>query len=761
MAEAASTSTATREDQTAAACTILSVKGMNCQGCVRNTSDAILKVPGVAGATVELEPGRALVRWQPGVSPDPGAVIAAVTGAGYQAALALEAAAAPTPERQSPLAGWRLNVVLGVLATVPLMAGEWLLDLGMARWFQWAGLILALPVQVLCGARFYRGAWNQLKAGKSNMDTLVALGSTTAFCYSLWALLSSGHRHVYFMEAAAIITLISVGHWLESLASARAASALRALLDLAPATARRLAEGGAEAEVPVASLREGDRVLLKPGDLVPTDGVVHEGQSAVDEAMLTGESAPVEKGPDARLYAGTVNQDGRLVMRVTGTGQATALAHIIALVQRAQTSRAEIQKLGDRVSSIFVPVVVLVAVAAACWWGFAFVQARGTAEWLSAFLWPVTLPSEALAVAAIHAAAVLIVACPCAMGLATPAAIMAGANAAARRGILIRDALAIEKTGRLTAVVFDKTGTLTEGRPAVAAVEDVRPPAERAVRLEAVAAALAGPSNHPSSRAVAGLEPAGAAIPFEAWQEVRGCGVQAQGGAGLWRLGSLKWLAECGVGIEPGEAFQKEWTARAATLLGLALDARLVGLLALRDGLKPHAREVVRRLLEQGKAVYLLTGDSAQTARAIAREAGIGEGNVFAEVRPGKKAEILGQLQRDGQRVAFVGDGINDAPALAQADLGMAVSRASDVAREAADLILLRSDIEAIPEALGLAQATLRTIKQNLFWAFFYNAAAVPLAALGFMSPVLCAAAMGVSDLVVIGNALRLRRWAP
>jgi Cu+-exporting ATPase len=281
------------------------------------------------------------------------------------------------------------------------------------------------------------------------------------------------------------------------------------------------------------------------------------------------------------------------------------------------------------------------------------------------------------------------------------------------------------------------------------------------VRLEAVAAALAGPSNHPSSRAVAGLEPAGAAIPFEAWQEVRGCGVQAQGGAGLWRLGSLKWLAECGVGIEPGEAFQKEWTARAATLLGLALDARLVGLLALRDGLKPHAREVVRRLLEQGKAVYLLTGDSAQTARAIAREAGIGEGNVFAEVRPGKKAEILGQLQRDGQRVAFVGDGINDAPALAQADLGMAVSRASDVAREAADLILLRSDIEAIPEALGLAQATLRTIKQNLFWAFFYNAAAVPLAALGFMSPVLCAAAMGVSDLVVIGNALRLRRWAP
>ncbi len=751
------------------------LSGLSCQGCARHTTEAIQGVPGVASALVNLEVARASVRWRPEASPDPEAVVRAVRAAGYQARFLTPAQPAAPAAAWSPLAGWQFNVVLGTAVTAPLMAGDWMWDLGGARWFQWVSLVLALPVQVLCGARFYKGAWNQLKVGGSNMDTLVALGSTTAFAYSLWALLAAPQAHLYFMEAAAIITLISIGHWFEAKASARAASSLRALLHLAPATARRLEPDGTATEVPVAQLTLGHRVLLKPGDRVPTDAEVLEGASAVDEAMLTGESLPVEKGPGARLYAGTVNQSGRLVARVEATGEATALAQIIAVVQRAQSSRASIQRLGDRVSAVFVPVVVLVAVGTALWWGVGHAQAVRVCAALQPWLWHVALITDPLAAAILHAAAVLIVACPCAMGLATPAAIMAGDNAAARRGILIRDGIALEKTGRITAVLFDKTGTLTEGRPAVAALVDLRPPDPRATPLTTLVANLAAPSNHPLSRALATLpsDPSPATAPalpaLADWQEVRGAGVMAtwtgesdsSGPAcgGRLRLGSLAWLRESGVGLAAGEAFAAQWTAQGASLLGLATDDRLLGLFALRDPLKPGAAAVIARLTAQGKATYLISGDNRATAAAIAAAAGIRPDRVFAEVRPDRKAAILAELQRTGQRVAFVGDGINDAPALEQADLGIAVSRASDVAREAADIILLRSEIEAIPEAIGLAQATLRAIKQNLFWAFFYNAAAVPLAALGFLIPVMCAAAMGLSDVLVIGNALRLRAW--
>ena len=487
------------------------------------------------------------------------------------------------------------------------------------------------------------------------MDTLVALGSTTAFLYSVWGLFAGWHTHLYFMEAVGIITLVSLGHWLEARASERAASSLRALLNLAPQTARRLDAAGIETEVPAASLTVDDRVLLKPGDRIPTDGEVAEGQSAVDESMLTGESLPVEKARGAKLYAGTVNQSGRLVARVTATGEGTALANIIAVVQRAQTSRAEIQKLGDKVSSVFVPVVVLVAVATGLWWGLAFEQARSVHNFLMPHFWHVPPQVSALAAAVIHAAAVLIVACPCAMGLATPAAIMAGANAAARRGILIRDGHALEKTGRLTAVLFDKTGTLTQGNVAVAAVKDLQPEGPDALCLEPVAAALARPSNHPLSQAVARLSPeressvgmpdpkaqrsgccggsmgpgsaespkAGvsceSALALTHWRELRGLGVEAQSSNGLLRLGSLSWLGECGVELDPAGSFLEEWTAQGATVLGLALEQRLMGVVALRDTLKPHAAGVVARLVRQGKKVYLVTGDNQRTAAAIAK----------------------------------------------------------------------------------------------------------------------------------------------
>ena len=443
-------------------------------------------------AAVVLEGGRASVRWIPGAGQNVPGVLEAVRKAGYAAR---EIAASDADDGHGRSAAWQINIWLGIVVTVGLMTGEWVFGLAMKPWFQWLAFALAGAVQIFAGSTFYRGAWNQLKVGSSNMDTLVALGSTTAFGYSAWALLSGAGGHVYFMEAAAIITLISVGHWLEARVSQRASGALKQLLQLAPQTARKIQNSGAgnpkpasqflnlktlnfsdsairipqsEIEVPVAELVVGDLVALKPGDRVPVDGVVTEGDSAVDEAMLTGESTPVDKSARSGLYVGTVNLNGRLVMRVTATGEGTALAHIIDAVQRAQTSRADIQRLGDRVSSVFVPVVVTIAIAAALWWGLAPQSAQHVHDLLAPFLWPAMVPAGA-AKAFIIAAAILIVACPCAMGLATPAAIMAAANAAARRGILIRDGVALERAGQVTAVIFDKTGTLTFGKPEVAA----------------------------------------------------------------------------------------------------------------------------------------------------------------------------------------------------------------------------------------------------------------------------------------------------
>jgi P-type Cu+ transporter len=755
--------------------TELAVAGMSCSNCARHVAEAIQAVPGVTRASVRLEEGRASVVWS--AQPDADAVIEAVGQAGYEAHLTKKSTDAEASLKSrwsgwSPFGDWRFNVVVGLVCTLPLIVGEWIFGLGAKNSFHWIEFALALPVQALCGARFYSGAWRQLKTRSANMDTLVALGSTTAFAYSVWALFTGAGSHLYFMEAAAIITLISLGHWAEARTSAKAEGSLQALLRLAPQTARRRRPDGKEENVAVSELMLNDVVALKPGDQVPTDGEILSGESTIDESMLTGESVPAEKKPSDTVYAGTANLNGHAIMRVTATGESTALAHIIAAVERAQNSRAEIQRLGDRVSSVFVPIVVLIALATGLWWGFAPEQARSVAHALEKYLWPPFIHDGVMAVAFIQAAAVLIVACPCAMGLATPAAIMAGTNAAARLGILIRDGVALERAGRITALIFDKTGTITQGKPV--ALDTLFPGDDHAATGNGIrlAAALARRSNHPISLAVAKLH--ADEFPFTAWEEIRGAGVLAQlkpatGDAHsaplLARLGRLSWLRECGVdlisprALDNVKTFEEKWSSQGATILGVAANEKLLGMLAVRDDLKPGASAVVQQLRNAGLEIYLVTGDNNLTARAIAKQAGIAEQNVFAEVRPEGKAEFVQDLRRKGARVAFVGDGINDAPALEAADLGIAVSRASDVAREAADIILLNSEIEAVPEALALSRATLRTIKQNLFWAFFYNSAGVPLAGLGFMSPILCALAMGLSDLVVIGNALRLLRW--
>ena len=744
------------------ATTELRVTGMTCNNCARKVTDAAQQIPGVHSASVSVATERASVRWNSAAGKNVPAVLAAISQAGFTAQ---EISTAKFDESEQ--SRWQWNLIVGLAVTGVLMISEWGFHLMMTGWFRWLSFSLAAIVQIFCGAQFYRGAWRQIKVGQSNMDTLVALGSTTAFGYSAWVLFSGHGGHVYFMEAAAIISIISAGHWLEARVSDKASGALKSLLNLTPQTARKIIPTQSselasappkfdlrqssfvisqrrltpaateEAEVPVPELNIGDRIALRPGDRVPVDGVVLEGESAVDEAMLTGESIPADKNSGGELFAGTVNLDGRLVMRVTATGAATALAHIIAAVQRAQTSRADIQRLGDRISNVFVPVIVAIAFAAGIFWAIH------------------SGPEKAF----IIAAGILIVACPCAMGLATPAAIMASANAAARRGILIRDGMALEKAGKITAVIFDKTGTLTVGKPGVVEIWKAEDETRNA---ETIAASLAGHSTHPMSQAIAGIS--SGKIELTDWKEIRGNGVEARfeienRKSEMVYLGSLRWLKEFGVDLAVGEKFAAEWSQQGATVVGLAADRTLLGLFAIRDAVKTNAAKVVGQLQAQGLKTFLVTGDNSLTAATIAKQVGIVAENIFAEVRPEQKAAFVKQLQARGERVAFVGDGINDAPALTQADLGIAVSRASDVAREAADIILLKSEIEAVPEALGLARATLRTIKQNLFWAFFYNALGVPLAALGFISPIFCAAAMGFSDLIVIGNALRLLRW--
>lgn len=708
--------------------TVLHVEGMTCQNCARHVREAIQGLPGISFARVDLDKAEAVIKWKNGDASEE-ELLKALESAGYPSQILKE----PSSENsESAGSGWKFNVLLGSAVTVPLMVAEWGFGLGNQTWFCWTSFLLVLPVQVFCGARFYRGAWQQLKVGQSNMDTLVALGSSAAFLFSSYGLLfPSMVSHPYFMEAAAIITLISVGHWLESMTSSRAARAVRQLLTLAPATARRLRVDGTEEEMPVAALMPGDLVVLRPGDRIPIDGIVSEGSSAVDESMLTGESVPVEKREESLLYTGTVNTNGRLVCRVQTTGEATALAQIIAVVERAQNSRANIQRLADQVSSIFVPIVIVCAAVTLLAWGL------GWNSWEKGI---------------ISAVAVLIVACPCAMGLATPAAIMAGANAGAKRGILIRDGVALEKTGKITAILFDKTGTLTEGKPQVQESPHYFTDEQKILSL---VKAMAGPSRHPLSQALSAYANGAVPLPVENWKEERGSGVVAQMENKTVRLGSLTWLQSNEVNISqlPEDTI--------GTLLGLAVDEKLLAVFTLEDRLKEEAGHVLDDLRRLNLDVYMVSGDQPAVAQRIGKSLGLQEDHIFAGVRPEGKVDVVKSLQAQGKQVAFVGDGINDAPALTQADLGIAVSLASDIAKESADIILLKADLEAVPEALHLSRRTLLTIRQNLFWAFFYNIVAVPVAALGFASPILCAAAMGLSDLFLVGNSIRLLSWRP
>ncbi|HEU4923472.1 MAG TPA: copper-translocating P-type ATPase, partial [Burkholderiales bacterium] len=603
----------------------------------------------------------------------------------------------------------------------------------------WLQLALATPVQFWLGARFYRAGWKALRARTGNMDLLVALGTSAAYGLSVYMLWRHwGHEpHLYFEAGAAVITLVLLGKWLEARAKRQTTEAIRALQSLRPETAR-VVRDGKEVEVPAAQLAVDDLVVVRPGERIPADGVVVEGRSHADESMLTGESLPVAKGPRDAVTGGAVNAEGVLSVRVTAVGAQSTLAKIIELVENAQAKKAPIQRLVDRVSAVFVPVVLVIGVATLLGWGLA------TGDWEHAVL---------------NAVAVLVIACPCALGLATPTAIMAGTGVAARNGILIKDAEALETAHAVDVVAFDKTGTLTVGKPALAAFETAG--MARSTALAWAAAVQAG-SEHPLSKAVHGAAD-GLQIPrVEGARAIPGRGMEASLGSRRLALGSGRWMRELGVDLAPLAATALEMQGKGMTVSWLAdMTERPVVLAAMAfgDQIRPEAEQAIRQLRERGMRTVMLTGDNRAAANSVAARLGIDE--VRAEILPADKAEAVAELRGAHSRVAMVGDGVNDAPALAAADLGIAMGSGTDVAMHAAGVTLMRPDPRLVAAAVDVSRRTYRKIRQNLFWAFVYNVVGIPLAALGILSPVIAGAAMALSSVSVVGNTLLLKRWKP
>ncbi len=716
------------------------VVGMNCAACAASVRQALEQVKGVEWAEIDLAGGRVRVRTAGEVPTD--ALIAAVSNAGYGAEPVANDETAEVPPVSTPSRDvrWRNLALFGTAFTLPLVLlhhgglGAWV---GHGHAMEWVSLVLATPVQAVLGWHFYRGAWRGAMARRFDMDALVSLGSTTAYVYSFAGLLL-GLTPLYFEAAAEILTIIAIGHWLEARASRKAGAAIEGLVELAPQSAAKLDAAGEESLVPVSSLRIGDRVLVRPGGRVPTDGMVSAGDSAVDESLVTGESLPVPKIAGDEVIGGTLNTSGRLEVRVTHTGRDTVLAHVIETVRRAQSSRANVQRIADKISNVFVPMVVLIALGTLLGWGFA------TGAWGNAL---------------INMAAVLIIACPCALGLAAPTAMMVGTGVGARHGILIRHAAALEQSGGITDVLLDKTGTVTAGRLAVTAVETLGDgdPME-VLRL---AAAVEAGSEHPIGKAICdharsrNLE----LQAVETFEAKSGRGVRGRVEGREVLIGTPVFISENDLDCAAFDAQVAVWEEQGRTAIVVAVDGACCGAIALADTVLPEARDAVAALQRQGLIVHMVTGDNERTARRVAEEVGIDARDVHARVLPEQKSDLVSRLQRNGKAVMMVGDGVNDAPALAQADLGVAVRGGTDIAAETADLVLMRAGVSALVDAVDLSRATLRKIKQNFFFAFFYNVLAIPLAAAGLLQPWMAAAAMGLSDICVIGNALLLYRW--
>ena len=714
----------------------LSVEGMTCASCVGRVEKALRAVPGVTDVTVNLATERATVDTDAATSE--AALQDAIRRAGYEArVLAGDAPAEPLSRSGEPLWPVLLAAALSLPLVLPMLGmlfgADWMLGGG------WQ-LALATPVQFWLGARFYRAGWRALRAGAGNMDLLVALGTSAGYGLSVYLMVrhaDHGAPHLYFEASAVIVTLVLLGKWLEARARRQTTAAIAALQALKPEVAR-VRTGSGDVELPLARVKVGDLVVIRPGERVPVDGTVIEGASQVDESLITGESLPVARHEGDAVTGGSVNAEGLLVVRATAVGAESKLSRIVRLVESAQARKAPIQRIVDRVSAVFVPVVLVLAAATLLGWGL------GTGDWEQAIL---------------NAVAVLVIACPCALGLATPTAIMAGTGLAARHGILIKDAEALELAHRIDTVAFDKTGTLTQGRPELVAA--VAAPGHDGDLLPWSAAIQSG-SEHPLAHAV--LQAATAAgverLSASRVAAVAGRGMSAQVQGRSLRLGSSRYMQELGVSTEALQARADALQAEGRTVSWLAdvTDRpELIGLLAFGDTPKPGAANAVARLRALRVHTVMITGDNRGSAMAVAARLGLD--HVEAEVLPADKAAIVNRLKAGGHTVAMVGDGINDAPALASAHVGIALSTGTEVAMQAAGITLMRGDPDLVADAIDISRRTWRKIRQNLFWAFAYNVIGIPLAAAGLLNPVLAGAAMALSSVSVVGNALLLRRW--
>ena len=708
----------------------LDLTGMHCASCVGRVERFLQKVPGVEDAAVNLATNRAFVAFDPAQA-QPDTLIAAVEKAGYGA---FPTGASPRSERTGPDAAL-MNFVGAAVLTAPVLLFS-MIGMGMERplWMLWLFAALTALVVFGFGRQFYVGAFNALRhGGAATMDTLVALGASAAYFSSLAALVWTRPPSVYFETAATIVTLILLGRWLEAGAKRRASTAIQSLLALAPKTARLVPETGDERDILIELLRPGQTVRVRPGENVAVDGVVTRGISSVDESLLTGESLPVTKTTGDSVIGGTVNGSGSLLFRATAVGPDTVLAQMARLVEEAQGSKAPIQRLADTVAGVFVPVVLGIALLTFLVWCFALHAGVGAA------LTP--------------AVAVLVIACPCALGLATPTALIVGTGRGASLGILIKNGEALERACRVQEVLLDKTGTITHGKPILTDVV-LHNGLDRAALLRLAASAEAG-SEHPLAAAI--VTGAGDIAPAEAFTSYPGYGIEAQIDGSVVRVGTAAFLTQNAIPLTPNagdELARLEAEGKTAVLVAVGRDE--AGILAVADTVRETATAAVARLHQMGLQVALLTGDNRRVAAAVAAEVGISE--IDAGVLPGGKADAVKRRQQNGQvSVAMVGDGVNDAPALAQADLGIAMGRAADVALEAADITLLRSDLNGVADAILLSRRTMKIIKQNLFWAFIFNAVGIPLAAFGHLNPMLAALAMAFSSVSVVTNSLRLK----
>ncbi|MCR3956024.1 MAG: heavy metal translocating P-type ATPase, partial [Gudongella sp.] len=702
--------------------------------CSARVEKALNKLEGVISANVNLSTNKAVVEFPSGLLED-SQIVEAIKKAGYKAEIERDVSSDREKElREKEIKSLKKSFIISAILTLPLfsamffhMAGQ--MNLLTNGYFQWA---LATPVQFLIGARFYKGAYKSLRGGGANMDVLIAMGTSAAYFYSVYNIFAGVHEY-YFEASAVIITLILLGKTFEAVAKGKTSEAIKKLMGLQPKTARVLKDGE-EKEIPIENLQIGDIIIVKPGEKVPVDGVIVQGSSSLDESMITGESIPVDKGEGDQVVGATINKFGSFRFEAQKIGKDTVLSQIIRLVEDAQGSKAPVQRLADKISGIFVPVVI--GIALVTFLAFNFIDSFNTGL--------------------INAVAILVIACPCALGLATPTAIMVGTGKGAENGILIKSGEHLERAHKMDSIIFDKTGTITKGKPDVT---DILSFGEKEDEILRIAASVEKTSEHPLGEAIVKkAEEEGMDLrEAESFSAVPGKGLQASFEGKSILIGNRRLMIENNVDLANREKDIEKLETEGKTAMLLSVDRRLTGIIAVADGIKETSQAAIRELQDMGLKVFMITGDNERTARAIGAQVGIE--NILADVLPEDKASEVEKLKSQGMHVGMVGDGINDAPALAAADVGFAIGTGTDVAMEAADITLMRGDLEGVVTAMRLSHRTMKTIKQNLFWAFFYNTLGIPFAALGFLNPMVAGAAMAFSSVSVVSNSLRLRNF--